>query len=159
MADTKLLILDVDGVMTDGGIYYGPDGIKLKRFSVRDGMGVARLQAAGISCAIISGDHCDSVVARAKKLDVTLVFQAVENKVAVATEMLGRLGLGFDQAAFVGDDVNDLQLLSMVGFSACPADAVEQVREAVQHVCTASGGNGCIREVADLLLRSREAAI
>ncbi len=149
----KLLLTDCDGVLTDGGVYYGEGGEKLKKFNIRDGMGVERLRNyANIETGIITGELSPSLVKRAEKLKITELHLGAKNKPAVLREILTRLDLKPEEVAYIGDDTNDLEIMKMVGFTTAPADAISFVKEAVDYVCEAKGGKGCFREVAELLI-------
>jgi 3-deoxy-D-manno-octulosonate 8-phosphate phosphatase (KDO 8-P phosphatase) len=148
----RLLATDVDGVLTDGGMCYSDSGDEWKRFNVRDGMGFKLLQRAGILTALITQEQTKLVARRAEKLTIPEVHQGAHDKLAVLRDIVVRHGLDLSQVAYIGDDVNDLEVLRAVGFSAAPADAVTVVRKAVHYVCRKNGGEGAVREVADLIL-------
>jgi 3-deoxy-D-manno-octulosonate 8-phosphate phosphatase (KDO 8-P phosphatase) len=150
----KLLLLDVDGVMTDGGMYYTESGVELKKFNVQDGFGISKLQKAGIPVGIITGRISKIVERRAKDLGITEVYQNVDDKAAVYRSIKKKLNLTDEDIAYIGDDEIDLDVLKSVGFSAAPADALPLVKKHVHHVCTRTGGNGAVREVIDLILRA-----
>src|SRR5437667_9509037 len=151
----KLLAMDVDGVLTDAGMYYSESGEELKKFNTRDGMGIKLLQRAGLITALITMEETKLVTRRAEKLAIPEVHQGVRDKLAVMREMVARHGLTLQQVAYIGDDVNDLEVLNAVGFSAAPADALPAVRNAVDYVCRQKGGEGAVREVADLILEAK----
>lgn len=148
----RLLAMDVDGVLTDAGMYYSETGDELKKFDTRDGMGLKLLQMAGIVTAFVTKEKTAIVERRGRKLAVPEVHQGVDDKLAVIVRLAKKYRLSLDQVAYVGDDVNDLDALCAVGFSAAPADAVPSVLQAVHYVCSHRGGEGAIREVADLIL-------
>jgi len=154
----RLLAMDVDGVLTDAGMYYTESGDELKKFTTRDGMGIKMLQAAGLVTAFITREKTAIVERRGQKLAVPEVHQGVDDKLAVLTTLASKYGLTLDQAAYIGDDVNDLEALRAVGFSAAPADAMPSVLEAVHFVCKKKGGEGAVRELADLILAARQRA-
>src|SRR5207244_360167 len=145
----RLVATDVDGVFADAGIYYAESGEELKKFNTRDGMGIKLLQAAGLVTALITMEETKLVTRRAEKLAIPEVHQGARDKLAVMREMVARHGLTLQQVAYIGDDVNDLEVLNAVGFSAAPADALPAVRNAVDYVCRQKGGEGAVREVAD----------
>ena len=147
--------MDVDGVLTDAGMYYSESGDELKKFNTRDGMGIKLLQAAGFVTALITREKTAIVERRAQKLAVPEVHQGVDDKLTVLTRLAGEYGLTLEQVAYVGDDVNDLEALRAVGFSAAPADAIPIVLQAVHYVCAKKGGEGAVRELTDLLLVAR----
>jgi 3-deoxy-D-manno-octulosonate 8-phosphate phosphatase (KDO 8-P phosphatase) len=151
----RALILDVDGVLTDGGMYYGPAGEPLKKFNVKDGMGLRLLREAGIAVAFISGERSGAVARRAAKLRVRDLFLGVEDKLRALEKFLSRRGLAPEQAAYVGDDVNDLPPMRRVGLAIAVADAVPEVRKAAHWVTSRRGGDAAVREVCDFLLKSR----
>lgn len=148
----RLLGLDVDGVMTDGRLYYHDDGNETKAFDVRDGHGIKMLQGAGMIIALISGRDCPCVEKRAADLKISHVAQGIRDKVEVLDRILSEEGLTRDEAAFVGDDVVDLPVMSVVGLAVAVADASEYLREAAHYITVAPGGRGAVREVAELLL-------
>jgi N-acylneuraminate cytidylyltransferase len=151
----RLVATDVDGVLTDSGMYYSESGDELKKFSTRDGKGFELLRNDGLLTCIITGEASRSVERRAAKLRVDEVFTNVQDKVACMDAILRRRGLDWAQVAYVGDDLGDLALLKRVGFSSAPADAVEAVRKAVHLVTVSPGGNGAFREVAEHVLSLR----
>lgn len=152
----RMLVLDVDGVLTDGGMYYGAGGEVLKKFNTKDGMGIARLRRIGIPVAFITGETTPIVRRRAVKLKVEEVFEGVEEKGVVLRGLLARHGLKPSEVAYVGDDLNDLPALEIAGLAIAVADAVPEVRRAAHFVTTLRGGEGAVREVADLLLQHLE---
>ena len=154
----KLLCVDVDGVLTDAGMYYGVDGEVLKKFNTRDGMGLARARAAGIAVAIISGEDSAIVHARAAKLAITDVITGCSDKLAAVDDLRARRRLIYDEVAYIGDDVNDLPALERVGFACAVADALECVKQVAHHVTERRGGDGAVRELCELLLAARAGA-
>jgi len=151
----ELLVLDVDGVLTDGGLYYGPEGEALKRFDVRDGHGIVLCRGMGIPAAILSARTSPAVEARARELRIPFVLQGERDKAAGLDRLLERCGLPAEALAYIGDDVNDLPVLARVGFGAAPADARPEVRERVHYVCQSPGGRGAVRELCELILRAK----
>ncbi|MBW1679271.1 MAG: 3-deoxy-manno-octulosonate-8-phosphatase KdsC [Deltaproteobacteria bacterium] len=151
----RILILDVDGVMTNGGIIYSNQGEEFKFFNVRDGLGIRMLIQEGIKVAIISGRKSRAVDSRAEDLGINEVYQGVRDKLAVFEEILKKNKIKSDQAGFIGDDLVDIPLLSRVGFAVGVADAVEEVKERVDYVTRNPGGRGAIREVCDFILKSQ----
>lgn len=156
LQDIRLFATDVDGVLTDAGMYYSETGDEWKKFNTRDGMGIKLLQKAGLITAIVTQERTKLVARRAEKLTIPEVHQGVMDKRAVIREMAERYGLSLRQVAYVGDDVNDLDALKAVGFSASPADGMPVVRAAVTYVCNRKGGEGAVREVVELILRARQ---
>jgi 3-deoxy-D-manno-octulosonate 8-phosphate phosphatase (KDO 8-P phosphatase) len=155
LAKVRLLILDVDGVLTDGRIIMDDDGREIKHFDVRDGHGIKILQRFDIDVVFLTGRKSSVVEHRARDLGIREVHQQVWDKVAVFEGILQRRNLAADQVAFVGDDVVDIPLQRRVGFSAAPADAEEVVRRSVDCVTSRPGGRGAVREVCELILRGR----
>ncbi|CAL1240103.1 KdsC family phosphatase [Candidatus Methylocalor cossyra] len=152
----KLVLTDCDGVLTDGGVYYSDQGEAYKRFNIRDGMGVERLRdLAGIRTGIVTGEHSRSVVKRAEKLGILECHLGCKDKARTVLAILERLKLSSAEAAYLGDDVNDLPAFGVVGLTACPSDALEQVRAAADVVLVRAGGQGAFREFAELVLSAR----
>jgi YrbI family 3-deoxy-D-manno-octulosonate 8-phosphate phosphatase len=149
-SNIKLLVLDVDGTLTDGGMYYATDGSEIKRFDTKDGRALMRAQAAGVMVAFLSASASgEAVHLRAKALGVALVHVSSNPKAPVLAGWMRELGLGPTDVAYIGDDTNDLQAMEQVGLRACPSDAVSAVRSAVDVVLDARGGHGCVREFVD----------
>jgi 3-deoxy-D-manno-octulosonate 8-phosphate phosphatase (KDO 8-P phosphatase) len=151
----KLLILDVDGVMTDGRIIMDDKGREIKNFHVRDGHGLKVLQRYGIGVAIITGRQSKVVEHRAKDLDIKDVYQKVFNKKEVFEKILKKRKLSADEAAFVGDDIIDIPVLKSVGFSAAVGDAMEVVKKSVDYVAKNNGGRGAVREICEMILKAQ----
>jgi len=154
--DLKLFATDVDGVLTDAGMYYSESGEELKKFHTRDGMGIKLLQAEGVIIAIITMEHTKIVARRAKKLGITEVFQGAKDKVSILAHLSEKFTISFEQMAYMGDDVNDVGALQTVGYAAAPADCVDQVRQVVHYICQKNGGEGAVREVIDMILAARK---
>ena len=151
----KLFITDIDGTLTDGGMYYSENGDELKKFNTRDGMGLQMLRDAGIKTAIITSEDRQLNQRRAEKLRVDYIRQGKINggKVAVALEIAKEMGISMQEVAYIGDDINCYELLNLVGSAACPADACEAVRNITGiTVLSKKGGEGCVREFVELLL-------
>ena len=146
----RLLITDVDGVMTDGGMYFTSDGAEMKRFSARDGYAVKLCREAGIEYGIISSGHSlDLVMARAKVLDIQQVYVGYEPKTEVLKQWLENLDLKAEEVAYIGDDLSDIDVIDLVGYSACPADACKAIMDKADVVLSRNGGHGCIREFVE----------
>lgn len=149
----KIVLTDVDGVLTDTGIYYGPEGEAFKRFSIRDGMGVERLRNyAGIKTIIITGENSQTVKARAEKLKITEFYLGVKKKEDVLDIIKKKNGLEKENIAYIGDDSNDYEIMKQCGFTATPADGMSFIKEIVDYVCETNAGHGAFREFAELLL-------
>lgn len=151
----KYLILDVDGVMTDGGLYYSADGVELKRFNAQDGYGIVRARECGLGIGIISGRETPIVAARARVLGIDDVYQGAADKVEAMRGIQARYYLKDEEIAYIGDDLFDLPLLGAVGLSAAPKNARPEVRRKVHYVTSAAGGEGAVRELIDFLLAHR----
>lgn len=151
----KLLILDVDGVLTDGRIIFDSNGIESKFFNVKDGHGIKMLQRSGIEVGIISGRESKVVANRAVELGIGQVYQKALDKLVPYRQMLEATGLSDEQVAFMGDDIIDIPLLRRVGFAAAPADAVAEVLPFAHLVTKNRGGWGAVREVCDLILKAQ----
>ncbi len=147
----RLLVLDVDGVLTDGRLYFGPRGEALKVFHVRDGLGMVELQRAGVRIAVISGRRSPMVAARCRELGVGEVHQGVSDKLKVLKALLKRTGIAAAECACIGDDLPDLPLMRHVGRAFAVADAAPEVRDAAHAVTRLPGGAGAVREVCDRL--------
>ena len=151
----KLFVTDIDGTLTDGGMYYSENGDELKKFNTRDGMGIRMLREAGIKTAIVTSEDRELNRRRAEKLKVDFLAQGKREggKVAAVAEIVNELGITMDEVAYIGDDVNCVELLSSVGYAACPSDACAQVKVIHEiNVMTKKGGEGCVREFAEIIL-------
>ena len=153
----KLLVLDCDGVLTDGTLTYGPGGEVLQRFSARDGYGVRCLMDAGVGVAILTGKSFGAVRHRARTMGVTRLVQGADDKLPAIEELARSEGVDLAEVGYVGDDLLDLAAIRAAGWTAAPADAAAEVRDEVDFVSAASGGSGAVREVAELILRARGA--
>lgn len=151
----RLFATDVDGVLTDGGMYYSESGDEWKKFNTRDGMGIKLLQKAGLITAIVTQERTRLVARRAEKLAIPELHQGVFDKLSVIRDMASRHGISLKHVAYIGDDVNDIEALKAVGLSAAPADGLPQVLEIVDYVCRQKGGEGVVRELAEMILLSR----
>jgi 3-deoxy-D-manno-octulosonate 8-phosphate phosphatase (KDO 8-P phosphatase) len=152
----KLLLLDVDGIMTDGRIIYTNDGQETKAFDVKDGHGLKLIQRAGIKVGIITGRQSQVVIKRAEELGIEFLYQGSRDKLEPYHEILQKTGLTDEQVAYVGDDVVDLPVLTRVGFAATVIDAVEDVKPYVHYVTERPGGRGAVREICDLILKTSD---
>jgi len=151
----KLIVLDVDGVLTDGTITYDSFGREVKSFNVKDGYGIVRAQKEGIVVAVVSGRYSWQVEKRCRELGITEVYQGVEDKLGLLQELMSKYSLSSSQVAAMGDDLPDLPLLKAVGTSAAPSDAVPEVKLIVDLVTRNLGGKGAVREFIDFILRGR----
>jgi 3-deoxy-D-manno-octulosonate 8-phosphate phosphatase (KDO 8-P phosphatase) len=153
----ELFLMDVDGTMTDGSIWSHDDGTESKRFDVKDGMGIVQLRLAGIPTGIVSARISKAVAFRAEDLKMPVIMQGIHNK-AGALEILrkNKINVPPDHIAYMGDEINDIPLMKLVGFSAAPHDAMPEVKKIADYVCTANGGHGAVRELCDLILQSKK---
>jgi 3-deoxy-D-manno-octulosonate 8-phosphate phosphatase (KDO 8-P phosphatase) len=154
----RLVLSDNDGVLTDTGVYYGAEGELLKRYSIRDGMGMERLRQLGIDTGIITGEKSLSLKGRAEKLRLTHLYLGVKDKVATLDAICRSTGIGYEEIAYIGDDVNDLRIMDIVserGLTAAPSDAMPQVSAIAHYNCLWSGGNGAFRDFAEALITLR----
>lgn len=151
----RLFATDVDGVLTDGGMYYGETGEEMKKFQTRDGMGIKLLQSLGVITAIITMENTKLVAHRGEKLGIPEIHQGVRDKLRVVKQLIKKYRIMMSEVAFIGDDVNDMEALKAVGFSATPADGMFPVQKIVRYVCQAKGGEGAVRELADMILAAQ----
>jgi len=151
----RLVALDVDGVMTDGRLYFDQSGQEMKAFSTRDGMGIKALQRSGIPVALITGRQSPMVTQRARELAISLVFQGVDDKLQALQAVLGASGLSAEQVCYAGDDWIDLPVIGRVGFSVTVADADPLVRQQVDWVSAEAGGMGAVRALCNLILAAQ----
>lgn len=151
----RLMIFDVDGILTDGSLHYGPDGEAIKTFNVLDGHGIKLLQQSGVATAIISARKSDIVARRAADLGIRHLHQGVHDKRTAFEELLAHTGVNAQDCGFIGDDVIDLPILLRTGFAASVPNAHPEVRARVHYVTQASGGRGAARELCDFILRAQ----
>jgi len=149
------MIFDVDGVLTDGTLLYGPAGEELKAFSAHDGHGLKMLAASGVACALLSGRSSTAVTRRAAELGIKDVLQGIEDKLAVFQKITREKGLTFESTGYMGDELVDLPVLTRCGFACAPREAPEAVRARVHYVATAPAGRGAAREVCELVMRAQ----
>lgn len=155
LAEIRLVVLDVDGVLTDGGLWYGPEGELIKRFHVRDGLGLRLLQQAGLELAFLSGGKGGAVEVRAKQLGIRHCLVDVRDKPAVLAQLQRDLSISRTQTLFLGDDLNDLVVRSQVQLLVAPADAARSLQKTAHLLLRNRGGNGAVRELSEKLLHSR----
>jgi 3-deoxy-D-manno-octulosonate 8-phosphate phosphatase (KDO 8-P phosphatase) len=154
----KLVLTDVDGVLTDTGVYYSVNGEEMKRFSIRDGMGMELLRERGIGTAMLTREDSPRVAARSKKLGLPYYFPAILDKKAFLPEVLKKTGLTLDELAYIGDDVNDVGIMEEIaraGLTACPQDAMPAARKVAHYAAKAMGGNGAFRDFAEWIMKNR----
>ncbi|MFZ4538857.1 KdsC family phosphatase [Propionivibrio sp.] len=152
----KLMAFDIDGVLTDGALFYTDDGIEIKAFNTRDGLGLKMLQKAGISVAIITGRKARCVESRMRNLGIDLLYQGIENKWETMQTLLTRLGISADEAGYMGDDIVDLPVMNACGFSATPADSHALALQYARLISSKPGGHGAVREVCEFILDAQD---
>jgi len=153
----KLVITDVDGVLTDGGMYYSKDGEFLKKFNTRDAMGMELLLDLGIKTIMLTRENSNIVKARAKKIKVSELYSGVLNKkTLLLKKILKKYNVKLDQVAYIGDDLNDLEIMKSVGFSVTPSNGIDQIKKISNYVCKLNGGDGAFRELADIIISSQK---
>lgn len=148
----KMLVMDVDGTLTDGKIYIGENGEVMKAFNVKDGYGIVMAKKQGILPVIITGRKSKIVEERAKELGIEELYQGIEDKVAVLKEVTEKHKILLEEVAYIGDDLNDLDCMSICGLSACPSDAIDEVIKVANYVCQNYGGNGAVREFINYII-------
>lgn len=152
----ELLVLDVDGVLTDGRVFIHSDGTESKGFSILDGHGIRMWQRAGLHVALLSGRASEATARRAEELEIAHVIQGAKSKLPVLKELLEKLNLSPEQAAYVGDDVMDLPIVRYVGFGVAVANAVDELKKHADYVTTRQGGDGAVREVIEYILKGSD---
>lgn len=151
----KLLILDVDGVMTDNRLFYNDDGVETKTFYTRDGHGMVMLQKSAVEIGIITGRKSQLVTNRMRDLKVKHVYQGVPDKLPTFLKLVEELDIQLDEIAYVGDDILDLPILMRIGLAVTPADGDDEVKARVDYISKFEGGRGCVREVCEIIMRAQ----
>jgi len=151
----KIILTDVDCVLTDGGMYYTEKGDVMKKFHTRDGMGVTLLKKNNLPTIIITKEKTKFVKMWAKKMKIEKLYDGIQNKEVLLDEILKKFRVKKDEIAYIGDDVNDVNLLKLVGLSATPSDGIKEIRKLSNYICKSKGGEGAFRELADLILEHR----
>lgn len=154
LSNIKLLVMDVDGTLTDGKIYVGDNGEVFKAFNVRDGYRLISIEKYNIIPVIITGKKSEILAKRAAELKIEEVYQGIDDKLKVLDEVINRYQLSYENVAYIGDDVNDIDCMKVCYFKACPADAIDEVIEVVDYICKSNGGNGAVREFIDLIIKN-----
>ena len=149
----RLLVLDVDGTMTDGGVYYDATGNETKKFAIKDGAGLVLARTAGIRVKICTGRECEAVRSRAADLKITDVYQNVGKKAAFLRGFMAENHYAREEVAYCGDDLNDLAAMALCGFVACPEDAAAEVKARADYICPQRGGEGAVRGAVEKILR------
>ncbi len=156
MHKIKLFISDCDGVLTDGKIIYDNNKIETKQFHAQDGLGIKLLSFADIKIAIITGRKSEILVQRCEDLQIEMLFQNIKNKLKQTEMILDKLGITWENVAYIGDDWNDFPVIERVGLSACPADSPEDFKKVVDYVTTRNGGNGAVRDFIEYILKKQK---
>ena len=157
LGGVRLLSLDVDGILTDGGLYFADNGLTLRKFNVKDGQGIKHVLEAGIAIAVISAGTQDSIRRRMESLGIPHIFTGVPDKLGTLRSLCGQLGIDLAEVVHMGDDVNDVAVMEAVGCPITVPDAVDEVLECALHVTSRMGGAGAVREICDLLVAARRA--
>ena len=153
----KLLLCDNDGVLTDGCVYYSQKGEELKRYNMRDGMGIELLKKlVDIKTGIVTKEKTEFSMRRAEKLKLDIIHMGVDNKVEMIHAIVNAEKINLDEVAYIGDDINDLEVLKIVGFAACPKNAMRIVRSEVDYICQYDGGEGAVRDLCEVLIYANE---
>ncbi|KHL96005.1 hypothetical protein QW71_09565 [Paenibacillus sp. IHB B 3415] len=153
----KMLIMDVDGTLTDGKIYIGPQGESMKAFNVKDGLGITKLNATGIKPVILTARSSEIVANRARELNIVDVYQGIHDKISGLKMISDKYELAFNDIAYIGDDENDLECMKLCGYSGCPADAMDTIKKFVNFTSRFNGGDGAVREfIENILVRNAE---
>ena len=147
----KLFVMDVDGTLTDGGIYYDNQGHEFKKFNVKDGAGIRMLHAAGIKTMILTGRASECVKRRSQELGITFLGQGLSDKATYLKEFMQEHQLDTSEVAYIGDDINDIECMAMAGYTACPWDANTKIKSIVHAICECGGGQGAVREFVDYI--------
>lgn len=154
----KLMLTDVDGVLTDTGVFYSVEGEQMKRFSIRDGMGIERLRdIAGVATGIITRENTQIVGSRARRLKIEELHMGVWDKTVTLNEIITRLNISLSEVAYIGDDTNDVDIMKMTGLSACPNDATKFAKEAADLIVESKGGYGAVRDLCELIIEAKTA--
>ena len=147
-----MLVMDVDGVLTDASVYCDNSGMEMKRFSVRDGMGLGMIRDIGIKTGIITKEKADIIDYRAKKLKIDHVYKGIDDKIKVLEEISHKSGIPLNEIAYMGDDINDKEVLKAAGFSVVPNNCEKSLKNIADYICINDGGNGCIREICNMII-------
>ena len=150
----KLIVMDVDGTLTDGSIYYSEDKTEIKKFNVKDAAGILACEAVGKKCMILTGRESYAVERRAKDLHIAYVFQGIKDKQSFLKEFIVQNGYAKEEILYIGDDLNDIGVMKIVGRTGCPAVAAEEVKQICDYVSSYNGGNGAVRDILFMLLKS-----
>ena len=156
LKDIKLVITDVDGVLTDAGIYYNKNGEFLKKFNTRDSFGMELLLEKNIKTVMLTRENSEIVKQRAKKIKIVDLFSNIKNKKSILSKIQKKYSVKINEIAYIGDDINDLEIMKSVGFCASPNDGISQIKKISDYVCILNGGQGAFREFAELILKYKK---
>ena len=156
MENIKIFLTDCDGVLTDGGMYYFNNGLEAKKFNTRDGMGLSILRKQGIKIGIISGEKNNIIKDRSQKLKMDYLYMGITNKKEVLDTICKENNINYGNVLYVGDDLNDIEILKTVGFSCCPSNACSEVKNICNYICNKNGGDGVIREIVDIFFKRED---
>lgn len=149
----KLLVMDVDGTLTDGKIHYSINGELFKSFNVKDGLGIKKLKLLGIKTAIITGRKSNILELRAKELAIDDIYQGIENKIKVLFKLTKKYKLDIKSVAYIGDDINDMECINISGLSACPKDAISEIKNSADYISNFNGGDGAVRDFIEYIIK------
>lgn len=149
----KLILLDVDGTLTDGGIYLGNSGEELKKFNVKDGYAIVNAQKLGIEFGIITGGESELLKKRVEKLKIKYLFQGISEKTLILSDIMNKTGLKSEEIAYMGDDLNDIKVIKKIGFSGTPLDGANEIKAIADFISTKNGGEGAVREFVEVILK------
>lgn len=152
----NLIVIDVDGTLTDGGVYYGDGNVEIKKFSVKDGLGFFAAQCAGIKTMILSGRECEATNRRMKEMQAEFLYQNVKDKYEFLKKFLTENDYKTGQVAYIGDDINDMHAMSLADFVCCPADACDEIKHIADYISPINGGRGAVRDVVSYILKQRD---
>lgn len=153
MSIFRMIVMDVDGTLTDGKIYISSHGEIMKAFCVKDGLGISKILEKGITPVIITGRESEMVKLRASELKITEVYQGVHNKAEILKQIITKYQYSLSEVAYIGDDENDIEIMNMCAYKGCPSDAVDEVKKLSNYVCINKGGDGAVREYIEYLLK------
>lgn len=155
LSTIKYMVIDIDGTLTDGGIYYDEQGNEFKKFNTKDAAGFFTAKACGIFTVVITGRRCQATERRMKEMQVDLLEQGIVDKVGYLKKFIGDRKINYNELAYMGDDLNDYMGMELAGFKACPSDAADEIKEIVDYISTKKGGEGAFRDVMQYILRQR----
>ena len=156
MKKIKYIVLDVDGTLTDGGIYHDENDRELKKFNTKDGLGIILARKSGICIVALTGRTCKATERRMKELNIDYLFQGVKEKEIFLSDFMQKHKIEKEEIGYIGDDLNDIKAIKLVGFIGCPADAAEEVKKLANYVSEINGGNGAVRDIISYILKQQD---